>query len=494
VDIDGDGMSSYSERYVFNQWLALGGRLEVALLKARAASEVIDLSEFFSGSEASLGPESVLAETGSADGGEEGVVLLGGGGSCGGSMAFLAAPFDAAGNPDPVQVCGAFESPSLLSNAFGHTVDAPGRHYVARRRLDPTGGITRVNLQSVLGAGGVPISPTRVTDLVSNLIDATQLAWDPATNDLLVTLANAAQVHRFDLNMTLPQNPCLEVSPVNTSNIFGVDILPSGHPELGLSGDLYLTESRLATLALPDTVFRARTNAVCDPTDTQFLNDAINRDFPQPVAIGSFQGADFGVYVAGATGVIDHVQAVEPIASRLGFALAPISGVATALEFDPFSSKLFVTDSDGPIFRVKQDGSVALFGDFFVNPNGISFHKGGVMLVSEEGRLTVVDGWRFRFRRGDANADGIVNVSDTNWLTNWLFLGGAPAPCWDSADINDDRMINLTDAVFLTNFLFNFGPPPPLPGPFACGVDPTIDLFGCGNYRSGVEPACTVDP
>jgi hypothetical protein len=490
-------MSGYAERYVFNQWLSLGGRLEVALLGARPASDLIDLSGFFSGSESSLGPEGVLAEAGSAEGGGNGGAPLGAGGICGGSMALLVPPFDGApvnpGDPDPVQVCGAFQSPGFFSNAAGHTVDVPGVHYVARRRLDPTGGITRVDLRSVLGFAGLPVSPTRVTDLVGSLPDATQLAWDPATNDLLVTLASAAQVHRFDLNMTLPQNPCLEVSPMNTLNIFGVDVLPSGHPELGLSGDLYLSESRFATLALPDTVFRARPNVICDPADTQFLNDVINRDFPQPVAIGSFQGADFGVYVAGAVGVIDHVQAVEPVMSRLGFALAPISGVATALEFDPFSSKLFVTDSDGPIFRVKQDGSVALFGDFFVNPNGISFHKGGVMLVSEEGRLTVVDGWRFRFRRGDVNADGIVNISDSNRLTNWLFLGGEPAPCWDAADINDDSRIQLSDAVFLTNFLFNLGPPP-LPGPFACGLDPTIDLFGCGSYRQGVEPACTVDP
>ena len=79
------------------------------------------------------------------------------------------------------------------------------------------------------------------------------------------------------------------------------------------------------------------------------------------------------------------------------------------------------------------------------------------------------------FRRGDAAADGEVDISDGIRVLAFLFLGGDPPLCFDAADANDDGDIDTSDAIRLFNFLFLGGPPPPAPGPNECGIDETKD-------------------
>jgi hypothetical protein len=79
------------------------------------------------------------------------------------------------------------------------------------------------------------------------------------------------------------------------------------------------------------------------------------------------------------------------------------------------------------------------------------------------------------FRRGDADANGSVNLADAVVILNHLFRGGTVPPCLDAADSNDDGAENLTDAVFILKGLFQGGPPPPPPGRDTCGPDPTTD-------------------
>jgi hypothetical protein len=76
-------------------------------------------------------------------------------------------------------------------------------------------------------------------------------------------------------------------------------------------------------------------------------------------------------------------------------------------------------------------GGVRLFGKNFNKPNGVAFHPSGVMLVAEEapepgkGNVLAVGGWRNLFRRGDANGDGIVNITDGIKIANWAEPVGA---------------------------------------------------------------------
>lgn len=79
------------------------------------------------------------------------------------------------------------------------------------------------------------------------------------------------------------------------------------------------------------------------------------------------------------------------------------------------------------------------------------------------------------FRRGDANGDGNIDISDAIQILGFLFLGDVESDCPDGADTNDDSALDISDGVFLLNFLFLGGLPPPPPGHLSCGADPTDD-------------------
>lgn len=88
------------------------------------------------------------------------------------------------------------------------------------------------------------------------------------------------------------------------------------------------------------------------------------------------------------------------------------------------------------------------------------------------------------FRRGDANANGQVNLADTVFLLASLFVGGTDPPCLSSADLNDSGTLDITDPIYILEFLFLGSAAPPAPYE-RCGPDPTPDALDCGAF-----PAC----
>ena len=91
------------------------------------------------------------------------------------------------------------------------------------------------------------------------------------------------------------------------------------------------------------------------------------------------------------------------------------------------------------------------------------------------------------FQRADADADGVINLTDSVFTLRYLFLGGVVPPCEDAADTTDDGVIDLTDAVSTLNALFLGGPLPAPPN--ECGADPTDDALGCQSF-----PPCPLPP
>lgn len=95
------------------------------------------------------------------------------------------------------------------------------------------------------------------------------------------------------------------------------------------------------------------------------------------------------------------------------------------------------------------------------------------------------------FRRGDANGDEALNISDPIFILQWLFSGGATPQCLDAADANDDGRIDLTDSIYILNFLFGqnaLAIPQPYPD---LGKDETLDGLSCTTYprgEVGLEP------
>jgi hypothetical protein len=85
------------------------------------------------------------------------------------------------------------------------------------------------------------------------------------------------------------------------------------------------------------------------------------------------------------------------------------------------------------------------------------------------------------FRRGDANADGRLDVSDAVFTLNYLFAGGAAPPCQDAADADDNGDLQITDAVRTLGYLFLSGAAPESPFP-DCGADPGGGDLGCESF------------
>jgi len=86
------------------------------------------------------------------------------------------------------------------------------------------------------------------------------------------------------------------------------------------------------------------------------------------------------------------------------------------------------------------------------------------------------------FLRGDANADGQVDISDAVRTLIYLFVEPLALPCGDAADTDDNGTLELTDAVALLDVIFRGQPPLPAPAE-RCGVDPTDDdQLPCAIY------------
>jgi len=87
-----------------------------------------------------------------------------------------------------------------------------------------------------------------------------------------------------------------------------------------------------------------------------------------------------------------------------------------------------------------------------------------------------------RFRRGDSDADGSMDLSDAIYTLSHLFLAGEWPACPDAADADDDGALAITDAVFTIERLFLGGPVLPAPGSVDCGDDATQDGLAACSY------------
>jgi ELWxxDGT repeat protein len=92
---------------------------------------------------------------------------------------------------------------------------------------------------------------------------------------------------------------------------------------------------------------------------------------------------------------------------------------------------------------------------FFLNENWSMYSPawGVLQCISLEDRI---------FQRGDANDDGVMNISDGIHILEWLFEEAAIG-CVAAADLNQDSQGDLADVVYLLNFLFREGPAPGQP-------------------------------
>ncbi|MFP6752831.1 MAG: hypothetical protein VB855_14215 [Pirellulaceae bacterium] len=98
------------------------------------------------------------------------------------------------------------------------------------------------------------------------------------------------------------------------------------------------------------------------------------------------------------------------------------------------------------------------------------------------------------FVRGDANADGRINMADGMSVLGYIFLGSEAPECLDAADADDNGELAITDSLRLFGYLFNGASAPAAPSPSSviygsgdCEEDPTRDLLGCEEASSVCE-------
>ena len=150
---------------------------------------------------------------------------------------------------------------------------------------------------------------------------------------------------------------------------------------------------------------------------------------------------------------------------------------------------LIKTDSDGiVVWQKKYGGAGNDLGLSVQQTNDGGFIVAGQTFSFEGGESDVYlvklspekpEGY---FIRGDANADGGLNITDPIITLLWLFLGAAPPTCLDAADADDSGSIDITDAIYTLGHLFlgKAAPPPPHP---EAGLDTTPDALGCNPWQ-----------
>jgi len=149
-----------------------------------------------------------------------------------------------------------------------------------------------------------------------------------------------------------------------------------------------------------------------------------------------------------------------------------------------------VTGVDGEVFAIElmsPEGPPCLVEPVAAEARylGAAFEALATRAVVSFDRVSLPDS-ATRFVRGDANADGAVNLADAIWVLEFLFRRGAAPPCQKAADADDNGRVHLLDVIALVRGVFpetDGAGRAPLPEPsLACGVDPSDDGTSCDSF------------
>jgi len=176
---------------------------------------------------------------------------------------------------------------------------------------------------------------------------------------------------------------------------------------------------------------------------------------------------DDGVFTAS---IVSHIFFAEvfqippgedTIVAKIRMEVSPDVPAGTTLHLDPDAGP----EGYGPFalhneLTYKGDGRYAT-----IHPREV----GGILRIGVDGDISF-------FRRGDANGDEQLDISDAVSVLGYLFLG-TEVSCEDAADADDSGDLLITDGIVILMHLFGGTEtiPPPYPEP---GLDPNPDFLG----------------
>jgi len=181
--------------------------------------------------------------------------------------------------------------------------------------------------------------------------------------------------------------------------------------------------------------------AECDYPDTSFKVIVFDGDLADTLEV---------------TLVIDH--------SNVPPAITPIGDTVNIAFLESFAYYPAIVDPDDDVHAIT----------YVEYPHWCSIQSDSVIGTAPDTafseRLTVVaqdycnaDTLSFMVRtylRGDANADGTVDVADVMHLINYLFIEGSAPDPFAAGDTNCDEVVDVADVMYLINYLFIGGSPP----------------------------------
>lgn len=127
-------------------------------------------------------------------------------------------------------------------------------------------------------------------------------------------------------------------------------------------------------------------------------------------------------------------------------------------DYDIYAQRCDYTGNKiGGVYMVNNDNDIEeYYPAVSANNQGITF----VWMANNEIYTRQVD-WVYPQKRGDANNDSKVNVTDVIYLINYLFKGGpVPQLIMEAGDAKCDGNTNITDVIYIINYLFKGGPAP----------------------------------
>lgn len=110
---------------------------------------------------------------------------------------------------------------------------------------------------------------------------------------------------------------------------------------------------------------------------------------------------------------------------------------------------------------LKSGGSRAASGNYRIKTTAVSGYNDYNQNPPAPVNTVTKEATVFNIYRGDPTWDGAVNLTDINYLVNYVFKAGPPPkPVVEAGDCNCDRIINLVDIVELTQYVYQNGNAP----------------------------------